>query len=93
MQSNTKGKKKRRGKGKYWVSQYSGNNIIHAYKRHFKIPLITAVNDLEAIGVKLHESDVARIKMDRHYSNQQHLSKEKLQELSEIMKYDSEYIE
>ena len=66
------------------MSQYQGNSIIHAYKRKFKIPLITVINDLEAIGVKLDECEVANIKLNRHYYNKQQLNKKTLEELRRI---------
>ena len=50
---NTKAKQKRRRQGKKWVSEYKGRNIIHAYKSRFKVPVIAAINDLKALGVKL----------------------------------------
>lgn len=78
---NTKAKQKRRNQGKRWVSEYAGNSIIHAYKRKFKIPLIAAINDLEAIGVKLDELEIANVKLDRHYFNKQQLNKKSLEEL------------
>ncbi|MCP4551189.1 MAG: hypothetical protein GY834_03910 [Bacteroidetes bacterium] len=82
----TKAKKKRRIKGKKWVKEYKGNNILHAYKRKFKIPLISAINDLESIGVPLNEAEVAQIKIDRHYNGQQQINQNDLAELNSIIR-------
>ena len=83
MNPQSKAKQKRRRQGKRWASEYSGNKIIHAYKKKFNIPLITAVNDLEAIGVDLDEREVAKIRLDRHHYGHQQLSKKKLETISE----------
>ncbi len=83
---DTKTKQKRRRQGKRWVVEYNGNSVIHAYKRKFKIPLITAINDLEAIGAKLDECEVANIKLDRHYYNKQKLNKKTVEELHRTIK-------
>ncbi len=90
MQSNSKAKQKRRRQGKHWISQYTGNRILHAYKKQFKIPLITAVNDLEAIGVKLDDKEVAQIKLNRHHYNQQKLPKKELERLTKVVQRDTE---
>ena len=58
---NTKAKRKRRGQGRKWVSEYRGLNIIDAYQRRFKVPVIAAVNDLQALGVQLDVTEVANI--------------------------------
>ena len=81
MKPQSKKKQKRRRQGKYWVSQYDGNNIIHAYKHKFKIPLIAAINDLEALGVTLDQKVTATIKLNRHYYGQQHMSESKFNSL------------
>jgi len=81
MKAQSRKKQKRRRQGKYWVSQYDGNNITHAYKQQFKIPLITAINDLEALGVTLDRKITATTKLNRHYYGQQHMSKDKFNSL------------
>ena len=82
MNPHSKAKQKRRRQGKRWASDYSGNRIIHAYKKKFNISLITAINDLEAIGVDLDEGEVAKIRLDRHHYGHQQLSKKKLETIS-----------
>lgn len=85
MNTISKAKQKRQKKGRNWVSQYDGSRIIAAYKNKFKVPLITAVNDLEAIGVSLDEREVALIKLSRHHYNEQHLLKEELDKLTQLV--------
>ncbi len=86
---NTKAKQKRRRQGRKWVSEYRGRNIIHAYKRRFKVPVIAAVNDLQALGVQLDVTEVANIRLDRHYYGKQMLNKKSLSRLHEIIKNES----
>jgi hypothetical protein len=81
----SKKKKKRRGQGNNWVKEYKGNNILHDYKRKFKIQTITAINDLQSLGVRLDEAEVARIKLDRHHNGEQQINKKALEYLSSII--------
>lgn len=83
MNPQSKAKQKRRRQGKRWASEYSGNRILHAYKKKFNVPLITAVNDLQSIGVDLDEQEVAKLRLDRHYYGRQQLNKKKLETISE----------
>ena len=85
----SKKKKNRRAQGKSWVKGYKGKNIIHDYKRKFKIQTITAINDLQALGVHLDEAEVARIKLDRHYNNEQQINKKTLEYLNSIIDRNS----
>jgi hypothetical protein len=81
----SKKKKKRRGQGKNWVNEYKGNNILHAYKRKFKIQTITAINDLQSLGVHLDEAEVARIKLDRHHNGEQQINKKTREYLRSVI--------
>jgi len=81
----SKKKKKRRGQGKNWVKEYKGNNILRDYKRKFKIQTITAINDLQFLGVRLDEAEVAQVKLDRHYYGEQQINKKTLEYLSSII--------
>ncbi len=81
----TKKKKKRRAEGKSWVKEYKGNNILHDYKRKFKIQLIAAINDLQSLGVHLNEAEVARIKLERHYNGEQQINKKTQEYLKSII--------
>jgi hypothetical protein len=89
METITKGKKKRRRQGKAWLKDYKRENILHAYRRKFKIPLITAINDLESLGVPFDRVEVARIKIDRHCCGEQQINKKALAELHSIISMDS----
>ena len=86
---NTKVKKKRRQEAKSWVKEYQGSNVLHAYKRKFKVSLTTAINDLDAIGVKLDKVEVARIKLDRHFNGEQQINKAEVAKLINIMGSES----
>ncbi len=67
------------------MSQYTGRNIIAGYRRHFKVSAITAVNDLQAIGVGLDATQVANIKINRHYSGEQQICKKELNSLRQVV--------
>jgi len=81
----SRAKKKRRSQGKAWVREYQGRNILHAYKREFQIPLITAINDIESMGVALNTVEVAQIKIDRHHNGQQQVNRRTLAELNRVI--------
>ncbi len=87
---NTRAKAVRRQQAKAWAKEYSGNRMIHDYKRKFKIPIAAAINDLEAIGVRLDPRDVAKIRLDLHHRHVQHLPKKTYQELSDFLNKDEE---
>lgn len=38
-------------KGKQWVSSYTGQHIVKAYRKQFGVDRMTAINDLHSIGV------------------------------------------
>lgn len=82
----TKAKKKRRSHGRAWVRECQGSDILHAYRRKYKIPLITAINDLESMGVPLNAAEVAKIKVDRHHNGEQQINKKTLAELNRIIR-------
>ena len=90
METITKEKKKRRRQGEAWLKDYKGKNILHAYRRKFKIPLITAINDLESLGVPIDSVEVARIKIDRHCYGEQQINKNDLADLRSIVSKDSD---
>ena len=84
-----KKKKKRRGQGKNWVKEYKGNNILCDYKRKFKIRTITAINDLQSLGVALDEAKVAQIKLDRHCYGEQQINNKTREYLRTIINRDN----
>ncbi len=82
----TKAKKKRRTRGKAWVREYQGSDILHAYRGKYKIPLITAINDLESMGVPLNAAEVARVKVNRHHNGEQQINRKTLAELNRTIR-------
>ncbi|MGL6162278.1 hypothetical protein [Microbulbifer sp.] len=87
---NSKKKQKRRRQGKAWVANYSGNKVVIDYQRKFKVEKITAINDLQAIGVDLDPAEVARVKIDRHFYGYQQMKKSDLKEAIKTLKGESE---
>ena len=85
---NTKGKLRRRRRGRAWVQNYAGPQILHAYKRKFRIPIATAINDLESLGVRLDDRAVAEIRVNLHYNNVQHMPADRLARLEGIVRGD-----
>ncbi|MEW6747379.1 MAG: hypothetical protein AB1486_32000 [Planctomycetota bacterium] len=84
----TKTKEKRRRAARVWVRAYSGPNIIRAYRYKFHVPILTAINDLEALGAELDEREVALIRIDLHHRHVAQVSKKRLQELYRIARVD-----
>ena len=82
---HTKAKERRRRNAKAWVRQYTGRHIIHDYKRKFHIPILTAIIDLEAIGVELDKREVAQIRLDQYDYGAQQLPKQKLEDLRRVL--------
>lgn len=81
----TKKKVERRKKGKSWIKSFTGSNLLHAYKRKFKIPISTAINDLESFGVKLDQREIASVRINLHYDNVQQIPKGRLMEYENLL--------
>ena len=48
-------------KGKQWVSSYTGQHIVKAYRKQFGVDRMTAINDLHSIGV-IDDQEFERLK-------------------------------
>ena len=59
---------RRLARGKLWISTYTGQHILKAYRKRFAVDHMTAINDLHSIGAiddiryeQLKQNELARV--------------------------------
>ena len=78
--SKTKRKENRLQKARQWITTYNGTlkHMAKHYKKRFNVDIITAVRDLQEIGVKFPQGQLDAVKQSEEERIQQkHLAKEK----------------
>ena len=65
-----------------WLPTYNGTKIVKGYRKKFAVGILTAISDLQELGVKLDPGYVARVEVSekQRLSNLQEKKQEKLME-------------
>ena len=78
--SKTQRKEKRLQKARQWITTYNGTlkHMAKHYKKRFNVDIITAVRDLQEIGVEFPQGYLDAVKQsEEERIRQKHLAKEK----------------
>lgn len=78
--SKTQRKEKRLQKARQWITTYNGTlkHMAKHYKKRFNVDIITAVRDLQEIGVEFPQGYLDAVKQsEKERIHQKHLAKEK----------------
>lgn len=58
----TKPKKVRLQKAAKWVENYKGQHVVRSYRKQFHVDILTAISDLQEVGIKFSEEYISSVK-------------------------------
>lgn len=92
LRSKRMNRKARLQSARYWLSKYTGNNIIKGYRQHYGVDWFSAIKELRLLGVTLDDSYVTQLQrsVEAHQKEKQSKKLKKKETIENLYKDSDE---